>query len=212
MNTKTTAAQNPVFQPFTNNTIPASLLNSNAQALLTAGGKYGGIFPAPNNGTQFQGGNNLPTNVREEIVRIDENVTDKFTIFGHFVAEQVNQNYGTTMWSGDNVPSIGNTFGNPSYAAVVHAAYVISPNVVNEASFSYNGNRIAITPLAWLARQAISRSTVTLTGRTRKTASPRSSWVAAPDRNTRPTGRHGTTWRTATSFAMMFPGPRAGTS
>jgi hypothetical protein len=146
VNTKVTAAQNPVFQPFTNNAIPASLLNPNAEALLTAGGKYGGIFPAPNNGAQFQGGNNLPTNVREEIVRIDENVTDKFTIFGHFVAEQVNQNYGTTMWSGDNVPSIGNTFGNPSYAAVVHAAYVISPNVVNEASFSYNGNRIAITP------------------------------------------------------------------
>ncbi len=41
---------------FNNNTIPASLLNSNAQALLTAGGKYGGIFPAPNNGAQFQRG------------------------------------------------------------------------------------------------------------------------------------------------------------
>ncbi|MGB2663507.1 MAG: carboxypeptidase-like regulatory domain-containing protein, partial [Candidatus Acidiferrum sp.] len=68
--------------PFSNNVIPASLLDANAQALLTAGGKYGGIFPAPTNGDSFIGGNNLPTNVREEIVRIDENVSDKFTVFG----------------------------------------------------------------------------------------------------------------------------------
>ncbi len=139
---------------FNNNTIPASLLDPNAQSLLHAGGKYGGIFPAANNGTQFQGGNNVPTNVREEVVRIDENVSDKFTIFGHFVAEQISQNYGTTMWSGDNVPSISNTFGNPSYAGVIHTAYVISPNVVNEASFNYNGNRIAILPLGLVSAPA----------------------------------------------------------
>ena len=84
--------------------------------------------------------------MREEIVRIDQNFSDKFTLYGHFVAEQIAQNFATSMWSGDNVPSVGNTFGNPSYAAVVHAAYTISPTLVNEVSFNYNGNRIAITP------------------------------------------------------------------
>ncbi|MGB7437199.1 MAG: carboxypeptidase-like regulatory domain-containing protein, partial [Candidatus Acidiferrum sp.] len=132
--------------PFNGNVIPASLLNANAQALLTAGGKYGGIFPAPTNGSNFQAPVAAPTNVREEIARVDENVTDKLTIFGHFVAEQVAQNYTTTMWSSDNVPSVGNTFGNPSYAAVVHAAYVINPSLVNEVAFGYNGNRIHILP------------------------------------------------------------------
>src|SRR5499427_4456940 len=63
-------------QPFPNNTIPDCMINSNSTALLTAGGKYGGIFPKPTNGVQFIGGNNLPTDVREEIVRIDENVSD----------------------------------------------------------------------------------------------------------------------------------------
>src|SRR5215469_753676 len=132
--------------PFPNNTIPDCMIDSNARTLLTAGGKYGGIFPLPTDGAQFKGGNNVPTNVREEIVRIDHNVNEKFTIFGHFVAEQINQNFGTTMWSGDNVPTMSNTFGNPSYAGVVHTAYAISPTLVNEASFNYNGNRIAITP------------------------------------------------------------------
>ena len=140
------ASSGAVLQAFPNNTIPSTLINPNATALLTAGGKYGGIFPAPTNGTNFQAPVAAPTNVREEIVRIDENVNDKLTIFGHFVAEQVAQNFATTMWSGDNVPSIGNTFGNPSYAAVVHAAYVISPTLVNEVAFNYNGNRIHILP------------------------------------------------------------------
>jgi len=139
-------SQNPTFVPLSANTIPTALLDQNAQALLHAGGKYGGIFPLPTNGAQFQGGNNSPTDVREEIVRIDENVSDKFTVFGHFVAEQIAQNFGTTQWSGDNVPTMSNTFGNPSYAGVVHTAYTISPTLVNEASFNYNGNRIAITP------------------------------------------------------------------
>jgi len=121
-------------------------VDANATALLTAGGKYGGIFPKPNVGNQFNGGNNSPTNVREEIVRIDHNFTDKFTIFGHFVAEQISQGYGTSQWSGDNVPTGANSFGNPSYSAVVHTAYVINPNLVNEASFNYNGNRINIIP------------------------------------------------------------------
>ena len=52
------------------------------------------------------------------------------------------------MWSGDNVPSIGNTFGNPSYSAVIHATHTISPNLLNEMAFNYNGNRIHILPKA----------------------------------------------------------------
>src|SRR5690349_8110945 len=65
-------------QQFPQNTIPAALLDPNAQALLKAG-----IFPAPNNGNKFQGGAKTPTNVREEIVRADHNFNDKFSVFGH---------------------------------------------------------------------------------------------------------------------------------
>jgi hypothetical protein len=126
---------------FNAGSIPAGLLDPNAQALLKAG-----IFPAPNNGNQFQGGANSPTNVREEIVRIDHQFTDKFSIFGHWISEQISQGYGTTQWSGDNVPTVGDTFGNPSYSAVIHTTYVISPTLVNEAAFNYDGNRINILP------------------------------------------------------------------
>jgi len=126
---------------FANNVIPAALLDSNAQALLKAG-----IFPAPNNGTQFVGGGTAPTNVREEVVRIDHHFGEKLWLFGHFVADSIAQTYATTMWSGDNVPSAGNTFGNPSYSGVVHSTYMISPTLLNELAFNYNGNRINILP------------------------------------------------------------------
>jgi hypothetical protein len=130
-----------ILKSFTNNAIPTSLLNANAQALLKAG-----IFPAPTSGAQFIGGNNSPTNVREELARIDHQFSDKFSIFGHWISEQISQGYGTTQWSGDNVPTVGDTFGNPSYSAVVHTTYVISPTLLNEAAFNYNGNRINIIP------------------------------------------------------------------
>jgi hypothetical protein len=131
-------------QPFPNNTIPSCMLSANAQVLLT----QAKIFPAPTNGSQFLGGSDVPTNVREEIARIDHRFSDKFSIFGHWISEQISQGYGTTQWSSDNVPTIGDTFGNPSYSAVVHATHTISPNLLNEIAFNYNGNRIHITPLA----------------------------------------------------------------
>ena len=122
------------------------MIDPNATALL---GK--GIFPA-NNGVNsdgkpvFLGGNNVPTNVKEEIVRIDHQFSSKFSVFGHYLAEQIAQNFGTSMWSGDNVPTASNTFGNPSYSAVIHTTYVISPTLLNEVAFNYNGNRINILP------------------------------------------------------------------
>src|SRR4051812_3021204 len=140
-------APNPGFAALSNNAIAPGLLDANPQALLTAGGKYGGIFPGPTTSDgHFIGGNDVPTKVREEIVRVDHTFNDKFSIFGHWVSEQISQNYGNTMWSGDNVPTIGNTFGNPAYSAVVHTLHTISPTVLNEIALNYNGNRIHILP------------------------------------------------------------------
>jgi Carboxypeptidase regulatory-like domain len=132
--------------PFPNNTIPSCMINSNAAGLLTAGGKYGGIFPQPTSGAFFQGGNNSPTDLREEIARVDHQFSGKLSVFGHWISEQISQTYGTTQWSGDNLPTVANVFGNPSYSAVVHATYVISPTLLNETAFNYNGNRIHIIP------------------------------------------------------------------
>src|SRR6266404_1492031 len=138
-NTKVTAAQNPIFAPFNANKLP--FLDGNASALANAG-----IFPAPTSGNKFVGSVNTPTNLKEEVVRIDHNFTSKFSVFGHYIAEQVTQGYAISQWSGANVPTVGDTFGNPSYSAVIHTTYTISPTLLNEVAFNYNGNRINIIP------------------------------------------------------------------
>jgi hypothetical protein len=135
--------------PFPGNKIPSCMINGNATALLGQG-----IFPSTGlaniaNGVgTFRGGSGVPTSLKEEIVRIDHNFSSKFNVFGHFVAEQISQGYATAQWSGDNVPTVGDTFGNPSYSGVVHATHTINPSLINEIAFNYNGNRINIIPFA----------------------------------------------------------------
>jgi hypothetical protein len=129
---------------FAGNIIPSCMISPNATALLNAG-----IFPAPTAANDiFNGPATAPTNLKEEIVRIDHNFTSKFSVFGHFISEQVSQGFPISQWSGANVPTVGDTFGNPSYSAVVHTTYAISPNLLNEVAFNYNGNRINIVPFA----------------------------------------------------------------
>ncbi len=79
------------------------MISPNATALLTAG-----IFPAPTGANdQFTGAATAPTNLKEEIVRIDHNFSSKFSVFGHFIAEQVSQGFAISQWSGANIPTVG---------------------------------------------------------------------------------------------------------
>jgi len=137
--------------PFPGNVIPSCMISQNSTALLNAG-----IFPAPTSGNQFSGAATSPTNLKEEIVRIDHNFSSKFSVFGHFIAEQVSQGFSTSQWSNANVPTVGDIFGNPSYSAVVHTTYAINPALLNETAFNYNGNRINIVPFAGAGLSSLS--------------------------------------------------------
>jgi hypothetical protein len=142
------SASPAVLQPFPGNQIPSTLLNSNAQLLINSNKIFptSGLSPDSATVDYFKGGGNTPTDVTEELGRIDHQFSEKFSVFGHWVSEQYTNTYLTTMWSGDNLPTVGNTYGNPSYSAVAHATYAISPSLINEAAFNYNGNRIHILP------------------------------------------------------------------
>ncbi len=147
LQTKFTAAGLTLGQPFPNNKIPSGLLDPNAQNLLQAG-----IFPAPTSGNRYTGAAPSPTDVREEIVRIDHQFGSKLSVFGHWITEAISQNYNPTIWSGSNVPTVSSTFGNPSYSGVVHAVYTMKPTLLMEYAFNYNGNRINILPQGLYAR------------------------------------------------------------
>lgn len=125
------------------NVINPALVDPNALALMKAG-----VFPTPTTGNTFIGGPNAPTNVKEEIARVDHTYNSKFSVYGHWISEQILQTDIPTRWTGGaNLPTVGDTFGNPSYSAVVHAVHTISPNLMNEVAFNYDGNRIDMLPM-----------------------------------------------------------------
>lgn len=134
---------NPNPTPFPNNTIPAALLDPNAILYLNSG-----VVPKPNlaNGQNVSSANQ-PINVRDDVVRIDHKINDKFQLLGHYIADQVTQAYASPMlgWSGASYPTITSTLENPSNSAVVKLTDTISPNLLAEVNFNYDGNVIHIT-------------------------------------------------------------------
>jgi hypothetical protein len=134
-------------QPFPGNIIPASLIDPNAKLFWNSG-----AIPLPNVGTQFTGSRMVPTNVREEIIRVDHQVSDKLSVMAHFINDAVLQQTMTTLWGGMSYPTLGTSFLNPGKHAVLRLTYIISPTLLNEFSYNYNGNRIWLSPVGVYAK------------------------------------------------------------
>jgi hypothetical protein len=126
-------------------TIPANLLDPNAVLFMGTG-----AIPKPNtaNGTQYLASPKQPTYVREDVVRIDHNITDKYHLMGHWIKDTMTQTIYPSMWSGDNYVTVGNVFANPSWGTVIKLTQSLSPTLLNETALNVNGNTIDITPLA----------------------------------------------------------------
>jgi hypothetical protein len=125
-------------------TIPAALLDPNAVLYMGTG-----AIPKPNFGpSQVIASPKQPTDVREDVVRIDHHFSDKYALMGHWIHDQMSQAIFPSMWSGDSYNTIGNVFANPSWGTVVKLTQTLSPSVLNETAFNVNGNTIDITPLA----------------------------------------------------------------
>jgi hypothetical protein len=130
-------------QQFTGNVIPAGLLDPNALAFLNSG-----AIPKPNtpDGAHYSQAAPVPTNLREEIVRIDHSFTDKIQLMGHLIYDSSENNYATTLWNTSTYPTIGTLLNAPSYSTVVRLTYSITPTVVNELTYNFNGNKLGIVP------------------------------------------------------------------
>jgi hypothetical protein len=124
--------------------IPANLIDQNAVLQLNAG-----TFPKPNfnNGTQYIASIPQPTNVREDIVRVDHAINSKFQLMGHYLHDTLAQNYFPPLWGDSSYPTVGTAMNNPSYSAVIKLTQTYSPNLLNETAFNYSGNKITLTPL-----------------------------------------------------------------
>jgi hypothetical protein len=128
-------------QAFTNNKIPAGLIDPNVTLLLNAG-----IFEKPNtpDGLHFSAAAPERDKYREEAFRIDHQFNDKVSILGHLIYDSAVQSVPTPLWTGDTYPTVGSTTTIPSFQGVVHLTQSISPSLLNEVAYNFNGVNINI--------------------------------------------------------------------
>jgi hypothetical protein len=130
-------------QPFPGNIIPKQLIDSNAVLELNAG-----TFPHPNLGTnQYISSIPQPTDVREDVVRIDHAINSKLQLMGHYLHDAVTQTYYPPLWGDSTYPTVGTAMLNPSWSATIKLTQTLSPNLLNETAFLYSGNTIHLSPV-----------------------------------------------------------------
>ncbi len=138
-------------KPFPNNTIPANLIDQNAVLEMNTG-----AFPKPNynNGTQYISSIPQPTNVRDDIVRIDHSINSKLQLMGHYVHDAVTQTTYPPLWGDSSYPTAGSTMLNPAWMAAFKLTQTYSPTLLNETAFLYTDNIVKINPLGVFTQPA----------------------------------------------------------
>ena len=112
------------------------------------------LYPLPN-AQQFQnGGYNLTSQIsdsyprREDLIRIDYNVTSKLHMYTHYLnnSDSVTSAYGSFVL-GTSFPKVPITDARPGDSFVVSGTYIFSPTLTNEATFGFGHNQINIDPV-----------------------------------------------------------------
>ncbi|MGH9936542.1 MAG: carboxypeptidase regulatory-like domain-containing protein [Blastocatellia bacterium] len=131
-------------QPYPNNTVPQSEWNQNAPAFL----KLIGALPRAN-GIAVPGGNNpellrvfvqdqYQLRKRQEVVRVDYNLSSKTNFFFRWVDDSQNEVQGVGIFNSSSFPYTPQFRKKPGSSWSWNLVNVISPTVTNEFIFGYN--------------------------------------------------------------------------
>ena len=125
---------------FAGNQIPQSAWDANAKALLNIG-----FWPAANlPGNQYRWVGSAPTDFRQELVRVDHNVTDNWRLMVRYIHDQFNQTNPTGIWGGSPLPDLfPNNTQTPATNIVARSTNVLNPRMLNEFQFDYAANAIS---------------------------------------------------------------------
>ena len=139
--------------PFPGNVIPANRLYAPGIALLK-------LLPEPNvpgacatspgaggciKGYDYQSQVSDQYPRREDLIRIDYNLTSKARLFGHFINNNntYQSQYGSFVL-GSNTPLSPIQYANPGYSWAVGSTYVFGPTLTNEFNMGVSDNSILI--------------------------------------------------------------------
>lgn len=125
--------------PFPGNVVP---IDPNAQAMLS-------LIPAPNFGSGAQSfylaSPSFPTDWREELVRVDQNITPKLRMMVHYIHDSWSTVNAGTLWSTASFPTINTDFGGPGTSFVTQLTASASPTLLNEFIFGYTADHIILS-------------------------------------------------------------------
>ena len=122
--------------PYPGDKVP---VDPTAQALLNA------LVPLPNNGINtYTAAPSLPTSFREDMFKIDENITDNIRAFFRYTQDAFESDFVPTLWSSANFGTVKSRWTSPAKSAVFHLTQSIRPDLLNEfiASFSADVNTV----------------------------------------------------------------------
>jgi hypothetical protein len=86
-----------------------------------------------------------PTKWREELIRVDHNVTSNVRATFRFIHDSWQTVVPTPLWSTGDFPTIQTNFLGPGVSLVTRLTANISPTLLNEFVFSYTTDHITLT-------------------------------------------------------------------
>jgi len=124
--------------------INSACINNNVSLLLAQD------FPSPTTSGfyNYVTGASSGQNWGEQIIRVDQNISDKVKAFVRYVHDSWIENDPTVAWSGDAFPTIHSQFNVPSRALTVKLTTILSPTLLNEVTYNYNSNYGSSSPPA----------------------------------------------------------------
>jgi hypothetical protein len=110
----------------------------NVAALLT-------LIPAPTQGNNYIATVTQPTSWREELIRVDHNLTDKHRLMFRYIHDSWKTIETTPLWTNaGSFPTIGTDFKGPGVSLVTRLTSTFSPTLLNEFVFSYTTDHIIL--------------------------------------------------------------------
>lgn len=135
--------------PFTNNTIPAGRINPTALALLA-------LYPDPNipsttagrTPNRFAATTPNIQNTRQETIRIDHNFTTMHRLTGRYTRDLSQTREFGGLFFNATIPNVATTDTVvPGDVLAINLTSTFGPNIVNEAIFTFSGNKITTSLL-----------------------------------------------------------------
>jgi hypothetical protein len=128
--------------PYPGNQIPIDPNDPNVQALLS-------MIPLPTTGTPgaeiFLDTVSQPTTWREELVRLDQNFSDKERLTFRYIHDSWETTNTIPLWTNaGSFPTIQNDFKGPGVSVVARLSSTFSPSLLNEFVFSYTTDHIVL--------------------------------------------------------------------